>query len=68
MSQVLNRVGSSAGTFAQVMELGISGVENITYFPILAAVAGIIVALLRNEVDKTEGIEKYLGTYCDLYL
>jgi hypothetical protein len=50
------------------MELGISGVENITYFPILAAVAGIIVALLRNEVDKTEGIEKYLGTYCDLYL
>lgn len=55
MCQILNRIGSNTGSFAQVIELDIPGLENVTYYPLLSAVAGILIALIGNEVDKTEG-------------
>jgi hypothetical protein len=54
LSQVLNRIGSTSGTFAQVVELGISGIENISYFPVLSSVAGITVALIEQELGRTD--------------
>jgi len=54
LSQVLNRIGAASGIFAQVIELGISGIENISYFPILTSIAGIILALAEPELEETD--------------
>jgi len=51
----MNRIGSNTGSFAQVLDLNISGLENITYYPILSSVAGILIALISSETGKTNG-------------
>jgi hypothetical protein len=52
MSQVLNRIGSNTGSFSNVIELDIPGLENVTHFPVLSAVAGILVSLIQTELGK----------------
>ncbi|XP_021964522.1 E3 ubiquitin-protein ligase RNF123 isoform X2 [Folsomia candida] len=54
LSQVINRIGSNTGCFANVIDLDIPGLENVTHYPILSAVAGIIVGMILPDLDKTE--------------
>ncbi|KAJ4433729.1 E3 ubiquitin-protein ligase RNF123 [Periplaneta americana] len=51
LCQVLNRVSSQAGCFQHVVVLNISDLETVDHFPILAAVVGILLALLNNEIE-----------------
>lgn len=51
LCQVLNRVSSQAGCFQHVVMLDIPDLETVDHFPILAAVVGILLALLNNEIQ-----------------
>lgn len=53
LSQVINRIGSNSGCFSNVIELDIPGLENVNHFPILSAVAGIIVSMIEPELNKS---------------
>ncbi|CAG7734881.1 unnamed protein product [Allacma fusca] len=57
LSQILNRIGSNSGSFAQVIDLDIAGLENVTHYPILSAVAGILLAAVRNELDMNSSAD-----------
>ncbi|PSN30203.1 hypothetical protein C0J52_21037 [Blattella germanica] len=50
LCQVLNRVSSQAGCFQYVVTLEIPDLETVDHFPILAAVVGILLALLQEEL------------------
>nr|CAD7455281.1 unnamed protein product [Timema tahoe] len=50
--QVLNRVSSQAGCFQHVVQLEIPDLETVDHFPILTAVVGILLALLKEELDQ----------------
>nr|CAD7404785.1 unnamed protein product [Timema cristinae] len=52
MCQVLNRVSSQAGCFQHVVQLEIPDLETVDHFPILTAVVGILLALLKEELDQ----------------
>ncbi|KAM7295290.1 hypothetical protein ISCGN_024792 [Ixodes scapularis] len=55
VSQVLNRVTSRCGCFDLVVGMDVAGLEAVDHFPIVAAVTGILVALLlRGSVDSRE--------------
>ncbi|GLH11947.1 E3 ubiquitin-protein ligase [Gryllus bimaculatus] len=53
LCQVLNRVSSQAGCFQHVVTLEIPDLETVDHFPILAAVVGILLALLNKELKET---------------
>ncbi|XP_067001612.2 E3 ubiquitin-protein ligase RNF123 isoform X2 [Anabrus simplex] len=58
LCQVLNRVSSRAGCFQHVVTLEIPDLESVDHFPILAAVVGIILALMVEEIaDFNEEME-----------
>ena len=42
------------------MELDIAGLENVTHYPILSAVAGILVAGLRHELEATNSEQIFM--------
>ncbi|XP_024879917.1 E3 ubiquitin-protein ligase RNF123-like [Temnothorax curvispinosus] len=50
LCQVLNRMSSQTNCFQHVMLLEIPDLESIDHFPILAAVIGILLALLEKEM------------------
>nr|QVD39346.1 E3 ubuquitin-protein kinase RNF123 [Schistocerca gregaria] len=62
LCQVLNRISSPAGCFQHVVILEIPDLETIDHFPILAAVIGILLALLEADMinfsDKGEAVPK----------
>lgn len=55
LCQVLNRVSSQAGCFQHVVMLDIPDLETVDHFPILAAVVGILLAVLHEEIQKFDG-------------
>ncbi|XP_064483653.1 E3 ubiquitin-protein ligase RNF123-like isoform X2 [Ornithodoros turicata] len=55
LSQVLNRVTSRSGCFELVVNMDVPGLEGLDHFPVLTAVAGILVALLlKGSLDSRE--------------
>ncbi|XP_015584850.1 E3 ubiquitin-protein ligase RNF123 isoform X2 [Cephus cinctus] len=50
LCQILNRISSQTGCFQYVVLLDIPDLETIDHFPILAAVIGILLALLQEEM------------------
>ncbi|KAF7990939.1 hypothetical protein HCN44_000744 [Aphidius gifuensis] len=50
LCQILNRVSSQTSCFQHVVQLDIPDLETIDHFPILAAVIGILLALLKDEI------------------
>ena len=55
LCQVLNRVSSQAGCFQHVVTLNIPDLETVDHFPILTAVVGVMLALLRDDIQKFDG-------------
>ena len=49
---MLNRVTTKANTFDLVVVAGMPGLETVDHFPILAAITGILVALILNNPDQ----------------
>ncbi|XP_070396204.1 E3 ubiquitin-protein ligase RNF123-like [Dermacentor albipictus] len=55
LSHILNRVTSRCGCFDLVVGMDVAGLEAIDHFPIVAAVTGILVALLlKGSVESRE--------------
>ncbi|CAL7948841.1 unnamed protein product [Xylocopa violacea] len=50
LCQVLNRMSSQTSCFQHVVLLGIPDLESVDHFPILAAVTGILLALLDEDM------------------
>lgn len=50
--QILSRVTSKSNMFETVVSISIPGLETVDHFPILTAVAGILVQLLCNGPDS----------------
>lgn len=50
LCQVLNRVSGWSGCFGHVVGLEIPGLETIHHYPILTAVTGILVTLIRHDL------------------
>ncbi|KAK8379354.1 hypothetical protein O3P69_019330 [Scylla paramamosain] len=50
LCQVLNRVSGWSGCFGHVVSLEIPGLETIHHYPILTAVTGILVTLIRHDL------------------
>lgn len=50
--QILNRVSSKNSCFQHVVMLNISDLEAIDHFPILAAVIGILLTLLKHDISR----------------
>ncbi|CAL8088738.1 unnamed protein product [Orchesella dallaii] len=57
LSQIMNRIGNNTGCFAQVIELDIPGLENVTYYPLLSSVGGILVSLIVRDLEKAAEAE-----------
>ncbi|KAL6259247.1 hypothetical protein P5V15_009166 [Pogonomyrmex californicus] len=53
LCQVLNRMSSQTSCFQHVVLLEIPDLESVDHFPILAAVIGILLALLEKEMNVT---------------
>ncbi|KAE8746279.1 hypothetical protein FOCC_FOCC006951 [Frankliniella occidentalis] len=51
LCQVLSRASSQDGCFHHIVTLEIPGLENVNHLPILTAVCGILLAILREELD-----------------
>lgn len=51
LCQILNRVSSQSGCFQHVVLLDIPDLETVDHFPILAAVIGILLVLLKEEIS-----------------
>ncbi|XP_031829179.2 E3 ubiquitin-protein ligase RNF123 isoform X1 [Nomia melanderi] len=51
-SQILNRISSQTSCFQQVILLEIPDLETVHHFPILAAVIGILLALLSEDMTN----------------
>lgn len=60
LCQILNRVSSQTSSFQHVVLLDIPDLEAVDHFPILAAVVGILLALLKD--DMTETASAYTNT------
>ncbi|XP_017884419.1 E3 ubiquitin-protein ligase RNF123-like isoform X2 [Ceratina calcarata] len=52
LCQVLNRMSSQTSCFQHVVQLEILDLECVDHFPILAAVTGILLALLHEDMNK----------------
>ncbi|XP_063982009.1 E3 ubiquitin-protein ligase RNF123 [Diachasmimorpha longicaudata] len=52
LCQILNRVSSQTSCFQHVVLLDIPDLETIDHFPILAAVTGILLALLKDDMKR----------------
>ncbi|KAK0098177.1 hypothetical protein PV326_010611 [Microctonus aethiopoides] len=52
LCQILNRISSQTSSFQHVVLLDIPDLETIDHFPILAAVIGILLALLRQDMTN----------------
>lgn len=52
LCQVLNRMSSQTSCFQHVVQLEILDLESVDHFPILAAVAGILLVLLDEDMAK----------------
>ncbi|EDO45063.1 predicted protein, partial [Nematostella vectensis] len=53
LTQVLNRITASSNLFENVTRLHLPGLETVDRFPILGAVAGILLALLSRGSDES---------------
>lgn len=54
ISQVLSRVTVPAGCFQHVVDLCLPDLGTVTHFAIVTAVIGIILALLKEEIDSAD--------------
>ena len=54
ISQLLNRVNSLNKCFSYVVNLEIPGLETIHHYPIITAIVGIVVALLKSNDSKNK--------------
>lgn len=52
LCQVLNRMSSQTSCFQHVVLLEIPDLESVDHFPILAAVAGILLVLLNEDMTN----------------
>nr|XP_012138536.1 PREDICTED: E3 ubiquitin-protein ligase RNF123 isoform X2 [Megachile rotundata] len=52
LCQVLNRMSSQTSCFQHIVLLEIPDLESVDHFPILAAVAGILLALLNDDISN----------------
>lgn len=53
LSQILLRATTPKGCFTHVVSLEVPDLDSIDQFPVLAAVAGVLVALLADDLrDK----------------
>lgn len=52
LSQILNRVSSQTSSFHLVLLLDIPDLEAVDHFPILTAVIGILLMLLKDELEE----------------
>ncbi|XP_043268738.1 E3 ubiquitin-protein ligase RNF123-like isoform X2 [Venturia canescens] len=57
LCQILNRVSSQTSSFQHVVLLDIPDLETVDHFPILAAVIGILLALLQQEITSKHAHE-----------
>ncbi|XP_060645573.1 E3 ubiquitin-protein ligase RNF123 [Drosophila nasuta] len=58
ISQVLSRVTVPPGCFQFVVDMCSADLNAVTHFPIISAALGILLALLRNEMDKDVSPQK----------
>nr|XP_033339728.1 E3 ubiquitin-protein ligase RNF123-like [Megalopta genalis] len=54
LCQVLNRITSQSNCFQQIILLKIPGFDTMDHFPILAAVTGVLLALLKDDMTKSK--------------
>ncbi|XP_034235683.1 E3 ubiquitin-protein ligase RNF123-like isoform X2 [Thrips palmi] len=52
LCQVLNRASSQDGCFHHITTLEIPGLENVEHLPILTATCGIILAILKEDIEN----------------
>lgn len=57
LCQILNRVSSQTGSFHYIVLLDIPDLEKVDHFPILTAVIGILLALLKEEMSTYKTTE-----------
>lgn len=55
LCQVLNRASSQDGCFHHITNLEIPGLENVDHFPMLTAVCGILIAILKEDIENFHG-------------
>lgn len=55
LCQILNRMSSHTSCFQHVVQLDIPDLETIDHFPILSAVIGILLALLKQDMSISSG-------------
>ncbi|XP_078046669.1 E3 ubiquitin-protein ligase RNF123 isoform X2 [Augochlora pura] len=60
LCQMLNRITSQSNCFQQIVLLKIPGLDTVDHFPILAAVTGVLLALLKDDMTnyKSKGIKE----------
>lgn len=54
ISQVLSRVAVPSGCFQNVIDLCLADLGTVTHFAIISAVLGILMALLKDEIESVE--------------
>uniref|UniRef100_W8AXB6 RING-type E3 ubiquitin transferase n=1 Tax=Ceratitis capitata TaxID=7213 RepID=W8AXB6_CERCA len=58
ISQVLSRVTVPPGCFQFIVDMCSSDLNSVTHFPIISAALGILLALLRSEIDTDRNPQK----------
>lgn len=58
ISQVLSRVTVPPGCFQFIVDMCSSDLNSVTHFPIITAALGILLALLRSELDTDRNPQK----------
>ncbi|KAK3585943.1 hypothetical protein CHS0354_038485 [Potamilus streckersoni] len=63
--QVLNRITMKGGMFDSVVSLYITGMESVTYYPILSVIAGILIYLIlkTDHASQTEATVALLSDH-----
>lgn len=58
VSQVLSRVTIPPGCFQHVLDLCLPDLSSVTHFAIITAVVGILLSLMKNELEEVEHVTK----------
>lgn len=80
LCQILNRASSQDGCFHHITTLEMPGLENVEHLPILTATCGILLAILKEDMENFKDgnlfifshfcVKSYIisNTYCHLFL
>lgn len=63
LCQVLNRASSQDGCFHHITTLEMPGLENVEHLPILTATCGILLGILKEDMENFKG-----GNFDSFYL